>query len=421
MPQRPIGSRERCRPGGLLLALGAWALASVGVSLLLGRFLRLGSLTTAELLGPVRSGELEGALEAAEWPLRVLLVEDDPAMRTLLATTLAADMFAVKEAGTAREARELAHSWRPAVAVLDVGLPDGDGLDLCAELKRSEPLAAPLLVLLTGADVSAARAEAAGAEALLGKPFSPLELVRVVERLAGRAAPETTPQAREQPSDQLLLYARDLNRLLTLEREQRLLLEESYRGTAAALASALEARDSRTGSHSARVHAYARELCALVDPTLLDDQGLDAAFLLHDIGKLAIPDRVLQKPGPLDRRERQLVERHPLIGAEILAEVPLLRGKGLELVRSHHERWSGSGYPDGLAGSEIPLSARIFSLADALDAITSDRPYRSARAWREATEEIIRAGGSQFDPEIVEAFREAEPALHELYRGRRAA
>ena len=405
----------------LLLGLGACAFAPIWVLLLLRRYRRLETRSTAELLGPIRGRMAEGAREPTGLRPRVLLVEDDPVMRRLVATTLAADMFEVEEVGTAREARELAHSWHPAVAVLDVGLPDGDGLELCAELKRSRGSQAPKVVLLTGVDVSPALAQAANAEAVLGKPFSPLQLVHAVEQLAGRAVPELTPQALEQPNDQLLLYARDLNRLLTHEREQRLLLEKSYRRTAAALAGALEARDFRIGSHSARVHAYACELCALVDPTLLADQGLDAGFLLHDIGKLAIPDRVLQKPGPLDRRERQLVERHPLIGAEILADVPLLKGKGLELVRGHHERWSGRGYPDGLAGSEIPLGARIFSLADTLDAITSDRPYRSARPWHEATEEIIRSGGSQFDPQIVEAFREAEPSLHELYLDRHAA
>ena len=205
-----------------------------------------------------------------------------------------------------------------------------------------------------------------------------------------------------------MLYARDLQHLLEVERRQRALLEESYLATVTSLASALESRDIRTGAHSQRVQRYAAELLDLVDPGGVDrDPGLQYGFLLHDIGKLAIPDVILQKPGPLTRTERSRMQTHTVLG---------VHGKGLKIVRSHHERWDGRGYPDRLRGADVPLGARIFAVADALDAMTSDRPYRRAQTWDAARDEVVAQAGKQFDPEVVEAFREREPVLHEVHR-----
>src|SRR5581483_966630 len=139
-------------------------------------------------------------------------------------------------------------------------------------------------------------------------------------------------------------------------------------------------------------------------------------FLLHDVGKIGIPDEILQKPGPLTRTERTRMQNHTLLGAEMLSGVALLRGEGLNVVRSHHERWDGLGYPDALRGDETPLGARVFAVADTLDAMTSDRPYRRALTWDDAREEILAQSGRQFDPVVVEAFHDAEPMLLEAYR-----
>jgi ribonuclease P protein subunit RPR2 len=220
----------------------------------------------------------------------------------------------------------------------------------------------------------------------------------------------------KEDAGQLLLYARDLNRLLEVERTQRRLLQQAYRQTTSALADALEAKDRRTGIHALRVQSYAVEITEAIDPALLDDPSLEHGFLLHDIGKIAIPDPILNKPGPLSPGELETVRRHPLIGAEILQDVALLQGEGLNVVRSHHERWDGAGYPDGLAGDAIPLGARIFALADTLDAMTTDRPYRTARAWEEAIDEIMAENGRQFDPRVVRAFARREATLRRLYR-----
>jgi ribonuclease P protein subunit RPR2 len=345
----------------------------------------------------------------------MLVVDDDAALRLLLRTTLAADEFDVEEASSASEAIALARFRRPDVVILDVGLPDGDGLEICRQLKRPSHEDSPTVVLLTGADTIERAAVEAGADALLRKPFSPLELLDLLDRLAAGSDGAFHEPPKEDP-DQLLLYARDLNRLLEIERTQRRLLQQAYRQTTSALADALEAKDRRTGTHALRVQRYAVEITEAVDRDLLDDPSLEYGFLLHDIGKIAIPDAVLNKPGPLAERERDLVRHHPSIGVEILQDVALLQGEGLRVVASHHERWDGNGYPDGRSGRDIPLGARIFALADTLDAMTTDRPYREALTWEEAVDEILAQDGRQFDPAVVSAFAGREPRLRRLYQ-----
>jgi len=165
------------------------------------------------------------------------------------------------------------------------------------------------------------------------------------------------------------------------------------------------------------VKRYAVELLDLVDPGRLErDPGVQYGFLLHDIGKMAIPDQILQKPGTLTRSERRRMQQHTILGEQMLSSVEILSGEGLSVVRSHHERWDGRGYPDGLSRENVPLAARIFAVADALDAMTSDRPYRRALRWSAAHEEILAQSGKQFDPEVVQAFREREPILREAHR-----
>src|SRR5439155_2629795 len=214
---------------------------------------------------------------------------------------------------------------------------------------------------------------------------------------------------------QLLLYARDLASIAQTERSQRQLLQEAYRQTATALAEAADVRDRATGLHAKRVRRYALDLAGVVDRALLEDPSLEYGFLLHDVGKIGIADQVLLKPGPLTATERELVRAHPAIGAEILHGVTMLQGAGIEVVRHHHERWDGAGYPDRLAGERIPLGARIFAVADTLDAMTSDRPYRAALDWDDAVEEILAQSGRQFDPGVVQAFVAVEESLHNVY------
>ena len=352
--------------------------------------------------------------------MRLLLVDDDAGLRALVSTTFELvdiDVDAAEDASAALASvgREL-----PDVIVLDVSMPGMDGYELCRRLK-SEPATRDVpVIMLSGTAEDDAES---GADAFLTKPFSPLQLLAVAERLAGGAAAVPLGGSGAEHADaQLLLYARDLRRLLELERGQRAALQSAYQETVLALATALESKDTGTREHSQRVQLYALEPPrTAAGHDLLGDESVEYGFLLHDVGKIGIPDRILQKPGPLTEAERDLMQTHTVIGEQMLGGVAFLSGAGIAVVRHHHERWDGSGYPDGLEGSDIPLGARVFAVADALDAMTSDRPYRRALPWDAAAREILAESGRQFDPAVVRAFTDGEPRLRAIRRQLAAA
>jgi diguanylate cyclase (GGDEF)-like protein len=347
----------------------------------------------------------------------VLLVDDDPGLRALLRATVEPLDVHVEEAGDAAAAAEQIAAHAPDAIVLDVLMPGLDGIAFCRQLKSQAETKDVSIVLLTGADGEGPEAAAleAGADAFLRKPFSPLELLTVVERLVDRDRLPIRASGPGRTGDQVLLYAQDLGRLLEIERGQRTLLQDAYKETVAALAAALESKDISTRAHSQRVQRYALQLAEVIDPRLLDDPSLEYGFLLHDIGKIGIPDRILLKPGSLTASERGLMQTHTVLGEQMLGKVALLQGEGLRIVRSHHERWDGRGYPDELQRDAIPLGARIFAVADTLDAMTSDRPYRSAGSWESAVSEIAELAGRQFDPAVVDVFKEREQTLRRVY------
>ena len=170
------------------------------------------------------------------------------------------------------------------------------------------------------------------------------------------------------------------------------------------LVAALELRDDNTGHHARRVTELALGLARLVDPQLACDPDVRCGFLLHDIGKIGIPDSILLNPGRLHDRDVRILQMHTTLGENLISTIPFGSRAARDIVACHHERWDGRGYPWGLAGEEIPLAARIFAVADAFDAITSARPYRPARSMSEAIDEIQACAGTQFDPAIVRAF-----------------
>jgi ribonuclease P protein subunit RPR2 len=289
----------------------------------------------------------------------------------------------------------------PDVIVLDIGLPGIDGVFYCERLRESLRTRRLPIIAISGSEEAGRRARLAGANAVLIKPLEPLHLLATVDKLCAVEGDESSAGG----------ASADILRLIEIGQRQHELLTDTYRQILEALLDALESRDSETSAHSRRVSAYATRLTLELDPSLLDDPTLEWGFLLHDIGKIGIPDQVLLKPGPLDPSERRCIEKHPVIGHRMVGHIPFVQGRGIEVIRSHHERWDGLGYPDGLEGDRIPVAARIFSVADALDAMTDARPYREPLRWSDAVDEIVRMRGTQFDPDVVDALVGAEPDL----------
>ncbi len=233
----------------------------------------------------------------------------------------------------------------------------------------------------------------------------------------GRRTFGATADGRDLPADaelpsvheQLIVFARELGELYRTERArarelERVLAElrDAYLATMKSLAMVVEAKDEATRGHLERTQAYGLALARAVDPDLATEE-LGFGFFLHDIGKVGVPEHVLRKPGPLTAEEWEVMRTHPVLGAQIVAPITFLDGAE-RLVRHHHERFDGTGYPDGLRAEEIPLAARVFAVADAFDAMTSDRPYRPAMSLERALEEIVEGAGTQFDPEVVRVF-----------------
>ena len=209
---------------------------------------------------------------------------------------------------------------------------------------------------------------------------------------------------------QLVVFAREIGSLYQAERARSRELEEAldgiremYVSTMTSLAQVVEAKDSTTRGHLDRTHRYGLALAERVDPELAARPEVGYGFFLHDIGKVGVPEAVLCKPGPLDDDEWAVMREHPSIGASIVEPIRFLAG-AVEIVQSHHERWDGRGYPRGLRGEEIPLAARVFSIADSFDAMTSDRPYRAAMPLEQALDEVRDGAGTQFDPDVAGAF-----------------
>jgi HD-GYP domain-containing protein (c-di-GMP phosphodiesterase class II) len=218
-----------------------------------------------------------------------------------------------------------------------------------------------------------------------------------------RARLDRTERQASARQHQLERYAADLREVFKQERSRAQELRESYKATVRALSNAVEARDAYTGKHAERVTAYGIALARASGLNTDSLPEIEFGFLLHDVGKVGVPDAILFKPGALSHDEFALIAQHPVIGSEILRDVEFL-GEGKLVVRHHHERWDGDGYPDGLAGEEIPLPARIFAVADALDALTTDRPYRRGTRFARARVEICNHAGTQFDPNVIAAF-----------------
>jgi response regulator RpfG family c-di-GMP phosphodiesterase len=339
----------------------------------------------------------------------VLVVDDDESVCDLVRAALELEGFEVSDARHVIEAEGLIEKRVPDAILLDIGLPGIDGLFYCARLREKPRTRDVPIIVISGSIEAAVQAQEAGATAYLRKPLDPLELLTLLQRSLG-----VTPLARV--GGEAAAQGATLNRLLEIGHRTHEVENDAHRQTLLALSAALDWRDFGASGHSERVTAYAVRLVVEVEPALTDDSSLEWGFLLHDVGMIGIPDRLLLKSGPLTPDERRELERHPVLGEQLLASVPLLQGEGLRVVRSHHERWDGQGYPDRLSGAAIPSGARIFAVADALDAMTGGRPNRPTLSWDAALAELRAHAGTQFDPDAIDGLLACEPDLEAIRR-----
>ena len=356
----------------------------------------------------------EGGTRAVEEVASILVVDDDPAVREVLTAILREEGYAVTQAPSAQQALDAlsAVTGRMPIVLSDLKMPDHDGQWLLDQVLRRWPLAAVVMLTGYGDTENAVECLKRGACDYLLKPPRITELIRAIERASSRRRLATARQR----------YQEGLER--RVEEKTAALshalagIATAYSSTLAALVAALDAREHETSDHSQRVVRYTLGIAARMDVDAASLEDIGRGALLHDIGKIGVPDSILLKPGPLTPLEWAEMRRHPEIGWQIIQSIPFLAVPA-EIVLSHQERWDGGGYPRGLKGEAIPLGARIFMLADTLDAMTSDRPYRRASSYGEARAEIGRCAGTQFDPRAVEAFLTiGEEELAELRRRR---
>jgi len=324
-------------------------------------------------------------------------------VRTFFCEALRDHVGSVAQAADAAAALELVENGDFDIIVCDICLPGASGIDLLAMAKQTRWDVG--FILVTGEVqvdkiIAALRLQASD---FLLKPLGVREIVRSVDGAFQRLLTARDAQA----------YKGSLES--TIQRRTRELelalseLESNYQMSLEALVAALDSREHETYSHSLRVRAYTRYLARRIGfpPALLP--ALEQGALLHDIGKISVADAILLKPAKLTPEEWTEMRKHPIAGENILKRVPFLRPASA-IVRHHHERFDGTGYPDGLKGGEIPLGARLFTVADTLDAMTSDRRYRKGPGFEAAQKEVSQGSGKQFDPHIAELFLKIPPA-----------
>ncbi len=304
---------------------------------------------------------------------QILVVDDEPRVRAVVARLLEREGFAVREAESGEAALDDLERHSPDLILLDVSLPGMSGFDVCRTVRRRTSCELLPIALVTGTSdsVSRIRGLEAGADEFVSKPFEPEVLIARIRSLL--RVKRLTDQ---------------------LERTENVIF---------AIARTVEARDAYTDAHLWRMAEYSRTMAAALGASDEDCRYAWYGGLLHDIGKIGIGDDVLRKPGALTEAEFAEIRRHPDLGAGIVSSLrfaPVVA----PIVRGHHERWDGRGYPQGLRGERIPFAARIVAVADAWDAMTTDRPYRPALPREEAERRLRRGSGEQWDPTMVGTF-----------------
>jgi putative nucleotidyltransferase with HDIG domain len=328
---------------------------------------------------------------------RILVVDDEEPVRVMIGATLERQGHDVQFAASGREALAMLERNSFDLVLTDIVMQDGNGIVLLEKLHSQQPYL-PVVMVTAIHDIGVAiDAMRRGAYDYLLKPFERHHLLATVQRALDHRWAIAENHSYQQTLEQVVQARTEMLRQAVED------LEHSYDVTLEALGDALDLKDSETEGHSKRVTAYTIALARAmgVEPGTI--KVIARGAFLHDIGKMAIPDEILRKPGPLTVEERDTMREHCARGYHILRKIPFLAASA-EIVYSHQEHHDGRGYPNGLRGEEIPLGARIFAVADTLDAITSDRPYRKSRSFDAAREEILACSGTQFDPAVIEVF-----------------
>jgi response regulator RpfG family c-di-GMP phosphodiesterase len=328
---------------------------------------------------------------------RILVVDDELPVCALLTETFAAHGFDSQSRNDGKAALEaLEHEEFDAV-VSDLNMPGMSGMDLLAEVREKFPRVVFLMVTGVNDVRTGIEAMKRGAADYVVKPFELEAVLNSVKRALEMKAMQTELEEYRQNLEHMV---DERTRQLDAARRR---IELTYDETLEALGAALDLRDTETAGHSQRVTRYCLKIAQTMDCSVDQLKQIARGSYLHDIGKIGIPDSILLKEGKLNTEEIQVMRNHVRIGYELVSRIAFLAGAA-EIVLTHQERFDGTGYPQGLVGSEIPLGARIFSVADTLDAMTSDRPYRRALPFVAAREEIEGESGKQFDPEVVKVF-----------------
>lgn len=348
---------------------------------------------------------------------RIMIVDDDPMVQSLLESILHTNGSQVCLCGDGHTALKEAENYRPDLILLDIKMPGMDGFQVCERLKQHPRLKEIPVIFLSGLEApeEKVRGFQVGGVDYITKPFN-------VEEVQARIGTHLNLCS--------LRYRLEYQKLVDNRIRE---ISEAQQATIFALAKLAEQRDEDTGVHLEHVREYCRLLAHYLSQDSPYSAQIDNDFIeciqyaspLHDIGKVAIPDSILLKPGKLTQEEFEAMKSHAVIGGENLQTVfnryadNIFIGMGIEIALYHHERWDGAGYPDGLVGRNIPLSARIMALADCYDALCSDRCYRKGFTHEQARDMIVAESGTHFDPEIVKAFLALEQEFRQVMMGAR--
>ena len=339
---------------------------------------------------------------------RLLIIDDKPDIKEVLCDLLSG-RYVCQSASSAEEALTLLHKQRFDLILSDITMAGMTGLEMIPHVRKLAPDI--MIIMISGAEKidSAINALRAGAFDYIMKPFDVRYVVAAVERaLEHRALRDAKRLYETQLEEMVARRTAELGHALET-------VEQAYRSTLKALAAALETRDVETHGHSERVVRFSLRLGRELGLDGGQLKALEFGALLHDIGKIGVSDTILLKPSGLTEEEWVKMRQHPLHGQQILRGIEFLKDAA-RVVGQHHEKWDGSGYPLGLRGEAIDMNARIFAVADAFDALTSDRVYRAKTSYEEAAAELDRCSGQHFDPHVVAAFHHVSPQEWEELR-----